>query len=89
MLNYLPKVYILYLLFDREIAESELLQSSCPNAQAGQAVPSVSLVKKKFLGKYAISAEEFSEEMVSNTILCIRELYFLNEDLMEPIVVLY
>ncbi|KQK18353.1 alpha-glucan water dikinase, chloroplastic isoform X1 [Brachypodium distachyon] len=48
----------------REIAESELLQSSSPNAQAGEAVPSLSLVKKKFLGKYAISAEEFSEEMV-------------------------
>ncbi|KAL6639875.1 hypothetical protein ACP70R_022470 [Stipagrostis hirtigluma subsp. patula] len=48
----------------REIAESELQQSSSPNAEAGNAVPSVSLVKKKFLGKYAISAEEFSEEMV-------------------------
>ncbi|KAL6604777.1 hypothetical protein ACP70R_042721 [Stipagrostis hirtigluma subsp. patula] len=48
----------------REITESELQQSSSPNAEAGNAVPSVSLVKKKFLGKYAISAEEFSEEMV-------------------------
>ncbi|KAL5225848.1 hypothetical protein ABZP36_012487 [Zizania latifolia] len=48
----------------REIAGSELLQSSSLDVQAGQAVPSVSLVKKKFLGKYAISAEEFSEEMV-------------------------
>ncbi|KAG8075969.1 hypothetical protein GUJ93_ZPchr0006g42774 [Zizania palustris] len=48
----------------REITESELLQSSSLGLQAGQAVPSVSLVKKKFLGKYAISAEEFSEEMV-------------------------
>uniref|UniRef100_A0A0E0LBX9 Uncharacterized protein n=1 Tax=Oryza punctata TaxID=4537 RepID=A0A0E0LBX9_ORYPU len=47
----------------REIAESEL-QSGSLNVEAGQAVPSVSLVKKKFLGKYAISAEEFSEEMV-------------------------
>lgn len=32
-------------------------------------MPSVSLVKKKFLGKYAISAEEFSEEMVNKTII--------------------
>ncbi|WVZ77602.1 hypothetical protein U9M48_025453 [Paspalum notatum var. saurae] len=48
----------------REIAESELQQSSFPNAEVGATVPSVSLVKKKFLGKYAISAEEFSEEMV-------------------------
>ncbi|MCS4559136.1 hypothetical protein L9G74_22215, partial [Shewanella sp. C32] len=38
----------------REIPESEL-QSGSLNAEAGQAVPSVSLVKKKFLGKYAIS----------------------------------
>ncbi|KAL6851874.1 hypothetical protein ACP4OV_020059 [Aristida adscensionis] len=48
----------------REITESELQQSSSPDAEAAQAVPSVSLVKKKFLGKYAITAEEFSEEMV-------------------------
>lgn len=48
----------------REVAESELQQSSSPNAEAGHAVPSVLLLKKKFLGKYAISAEEFSEEMV-------------------------
>ncbi|CAL5038507.1 unnamed protein product [Urochloa decumbens] len=48
----------------REIAESELQQSSSPNVEADHAVPSISLVKKKFLGKYAISAEEFSEEMV-------------------------
>ncbi|XP_040380962.1 alpha-glucan water dikinase, chloroplastic [Oryza brachyantha] len=48
----------------REIPESELLHSGSQNGQAGQALPSVSLVKKKFLGKYAISAEEFSEEMV-------------------------
>ncbi|CAN6195188.1 unnamed protein product [Urochloa humidicola] len=48
----------------REITESELQQSSSPNEKPGHAVPSISLVKKKFLGKYAISAEEFSEEMV-------------------------
>nr|CAB3503384.1 unnamed protein product [Digitaria exilis] len=48
----------------REITESELQQSSSPNVEAGHALPSISLVKKKFLGKYAISAEEFSEEMV-------------------------
>nr|CAB3468198.1 unnamed protein product [Digitaria exilis] len=48
----------------REITESELQQSISPNVEAGHALPSISLVKKKFLGKYAISAEEFSEEMV-------------------------
>ncbi|XP_047078061.1 alpha-glucan water dikinase 1, chloroplastic-like isoform X1 [Lolium rigidum] len=48
----------------REITESELMQSSSPNAQVGEAIPSLSLVKKKFLGKYAISAEDFTDEMV-------------------------
>jgi len=48
----------------REVSESELMQSSSSTAQGGEAIPSLSLVKKKFLGKYAISAEEFSEEMV-------------------------
>jgi alpha-glucan,water dikinase len=40
------------------------MQSSSPNAQVGEAIPSLSLVKKKFLGKYAISAEDFTDEMV-------------------------
>ncbi|KAI4975211.1 hypothetical protein ZWY2020_048818 [Hordeum vulgare] len=48
----------------RELSESELMQSSSSNAKGGEAIPSLSLVKKKFLGKYAISAEEFSDEMV-------------------------
>ncbi|VAI73638.1 unnamed protein product [Triticum turgidum subsp. durum] len=46
----------------REVSDSELSISS--DAQGGEAIPSLSLVKKKFLGKYAISAEEFSDEMV-------------------------
>uniref|UniRef100_A0A453RHA3 Uncharacterized protein n=1 Tax=Aegilops tauschii subsp. strangulata TaxID=200361 RepID=A0A453RHA3_AEGTS len=48
----------------REVSDSELMQSSSSDAQGGEAIPSLSLVKKKFLGKYAISAEEFSDEMV-------------------------
>jgi alpha-glucan,water dikinase len=48
------------------MVESELQESNSSNVEGGNAVPSVSLVKKKFLGKYAISAEEFSDEMVSN-----------------------
>jgi hypothetical protein len=60
-----------HLLFAREISKSELQQSSSPNAEADCAAPTVSLVKKKFLGKYAISAEEFSDEMVSYIIVCI------------------
>ncbi|VAI85789.1 unnamed protein product [Triticum turgidum subsp. durum] len=48
----------------REVSDSELMQSSSSDTQGGEAIPSLSLVKKKFLGKYAISAEEFSDEMV-------------------------
>lgn len=73
-----------YLPLNRETAESELQQSSSPNVEGGHA-PSVSLVKKKFLGKYAISAEEFSDEMVSNINLCIRKLFILKEELMKRI----
>jgi alpha-glucan, water dikinase len=60
-----------HLLLDREISESELQQSSAPNTEADHTVSTVSLVKKKFLGKYAISAEEFSDEMVSYIAICI------------------
>ncbi|KAE8798731.1 Alpha-glucan water dikinase, chloroplastic [Hordeum vulgare] len=48
----------------REIAENELLVSSSPDTPDGQSAPSLSLVKKQFLGKYAISADEFSDEKV-------------------------
>jgi alpha-glucan,water dikinase len=61
----MSKVYISFLPLCREITESELMQSSSPNAQADDAIPSLSLVKKKFLGKYAISAEDFNDEMVT------------------------
>lgn len=44
------------------------------------------MVKKKFLGKYAISAEEFSEEMVPY-ITCIRIFLFSHKkNLMKPAV---
>ena len=77
-----------YVPCNREISESELQQSSSPNAEAVHAVPSISLVNKKFLGKYAISAEEFSEEMVSNINFCISKSSILKEDLMKPIVIM-
>ena len=77
-----------YVPCNREISESELQQSSSPDAEAGHAVPSISLVNKKFLGKYAISAEEFSEEMVSNIKFCIRKSAIRKEVLMKPIVIM-
>ncbi|KAK3154007.1 hypothetical protein QOZ80_2BG0184640 [Eleusine coracana subsp. coracana] len=42
----------------RETAESEFLVASSPTAQDDQSGPSISLVKKQFPGKYAISADE-------------------------------
>ncbi|TVU30245.1 hypothetical protein EJB05_21855 [Eragrostis curvula] len=48
----------------RETAESELLVASSTGAQDDTSGPSISLVKKQFPGKYAISANEFSDEMV-------------------------
>lgn len=77
--NNLLDAYSSYIAFNREITESELQQSSSPNAEVGHAVPSISLAKKKFLGKYAISAEEFSEEMVCNTNFCIKRKTWWNQ----------
>ncbi|CAN6238024.1 unnamed protein product [Urochloa humidicola] len=48
----------------REIGESELLVANSPTADDDKSGPSISLVKKQFPGKYAIRADEFSDEMV-------------------------
>ncbi|XP_025817671.1 alpha-glucan water dikinase, chloroplastic-like [Panicum hallii] len=48
----------------REIAESELLDANSPTAEDNKSGPSISLAKKQFTGKYAICADEFSDEMV-------------------------
>jgi alpha-glucan, water dikinase len=56
-------------MLDRETAESELLVASSSTAQDDESGPSLSLVKKQFPGKYAISADEFSDEMVVTLIL--------------------
>ncbi|XP_038994051.1 alpha-glucan water dikinase, chloroplastic-like [Hibiscus syriacus] len=46
-----------------EVKESELADSSSSNLN-GEVPSSITLVKKQFAGKYAISAEEFTPEMV-------------------------
>ncbi|PUZ56744.1 hypothetical protein GQ55_5G359200 [Panicum hallii var. hallii] len=48
----------------RETAESELLDANSPTAEDNKSGPSISLAKKQFTGKYAICADEFSDEMV-------------------------
>ncbi|CAL5022240.1 unnamed protein product [Urochloa decumbens] len=48
----------------RETAESELLVANSPTADDDKSGLTISLVKKQFPGKYAICADEFSDEMV-------------------------
>ncbi|GLT36600.1 hypothetical protein SLA2020_109680 [Shorea laevis] len=48
-----------------EVTEGELASSS-PGDLKGDSLPSVTLVKKQFRGRYAISAEEFTSEMVGS-----------------------
>lgn len=46
-----------------EVQEGDLKQSN-NTEEVGQS-PNIKLVKKQFAGKYAISSEEFTSEMVS------------------------
>ncbi|KAJ4895586.1 hypothetical protein Rs2_22380 [Raphanus sativus] len=46
----------------REVNESELSSQSSDNLE--DAPPSISLVKKQFVGRYAISSEEFTNDLV-------------------------
>ncbi|XP_077244216.1 pyruvate phosphate dikinase, PEP/pyruvate binding domain-containing protein [Tasmannia lanceolata] len=47
-----------------EIKDNELLDVSSTNLKQDGSSPSVTLVRKQFAGRYAISAEEFTSEMV-------------------------
>jgi alpha-glucan, water dikinase len=44
--------------------ENELSGSTSADKRDDQTSPSIKLVKKKFTGKYAISAEEFTNDTV-------------------------
>ncbi|KAI3997695.1 hypothetical protein MKX01_040668 [Papaver californicum] len=48
----------------REVKDSELSGASTLNSTEDESLPSISLVKKQFAGRYAISSEEFTSEMV-------------------------
>lgn len=56
--------HILVYYWCSEINESELSGSTSADKQGDDSSPSISLVKKKFIGKYAISAKEFTNETV-------------------------
>ncbi|PKA56704.1 Alpha-glucan water dikinase, chloroplastic [Apostasia shenzhenica] len=48
----------------REIKEGDLQDASPSNLTDSQTPPSLTLVRKEFAGRYSITAEEFSKEMV-------------------------
>lgn len=48
----------------REIKDSELVDARSPNSPENGSAPSITLVRKEFIGRYAISAQEFTSEMV-------------------------
>lgn len=64
-----------------ETKESDLSKGTSPTAKVDQSTPSISLVKKQFAGRYAISSEEFSSEMVIISIYLEIKTFFLFLDL--------
>lgn len=58
-----------------EVKDSELSGASTNSTEDGS-LPSISLVKKQFAGRYAISSEEFTSEMVRNKSQIILGTYF-------------
>lgn len=47
-----------------ELKESEILDASATKSKEDSSFPSLTLVKKKFGGRYAITSDEFTGEMV-------------------------
>ncbi|XP_015957126.1 alpha-glucan water dikinase, chloroplastic [Arachis duranensis] len=47
-----------------EVKEGEVTDKKSTHLKEGDSVPPISLVRKKFSGRYAISSEEFTNEMV-------------------------
>lgn len=58
------KLYLFFLNNLSEVKEDELAGASSSTVKEG-APSNLSLVKKQFRGKYAISSEEFTSEMVT------------------------
>ncbi|KAJ7943678.1 Alpha-glucan water dikinase, chloroplastic [Quillaja saponaria] len=48
----------------REVKEGELVGDKITHSKEDGSVPSISLIRKQFSGRYAISSEEFNSEMV-------------------------
>lgn len=47
-----------------ELKEIEILDASATKSEEGGSFPSLTLAKKKFSGRYAITSDEFTGEMV-------------------------
>ena len=54
----------MFLVLLREVNDSEVSSQSSDNVE-DVPPPSISLVKKQFVGRYAISSEEFTNDLVS------------------------
>ena len=69
------------------VKEGELTDSISTKSKDNDSLPSVSLVRKQFGGRYAISSEEFTSEMVRlvklTVHLCMRRIFFPYIALME------
>lgn len=69
------------------VKEGELTDSISTKSKDNDSLPSVSLVRKQFGGRYAISSEEFTSEMVRlvklTVRLCMRRIFFPYIALME------
>ena len=69
------------------VKEGELTDSISTKSKDNDSLPSVSLVRKQFGGRYAISSEEFTSEMVRlvklTVRLCMRRIFFPFIALME------
>jgi len=53
-----------HLVLNHSKVEGDISGTSSTNLKGGGFLPSVKLVKKQFAGRYAISSEEFTSEMV-------------------------
>lgn len=59
--NFIPSVMSHF----SELKEGELVDASSTNLKEDGSSPPLTLVRKQFSGRYAISSEEFTSDMVS------------------------
>lgn len=58
-------LYFVFLILFSELKEGEPIDASSTNLKEDGSAPHLTLVRKKFSGRYAITSEEFTNDMVS------------------------